>query len=238
MVVSQETTTRSVRPSFRRSRLDVLCTSLYTIDGSKPLTARSVTSVGGTTIIGTEWGSPFSGGGFSNYWSRPAYQSEAVSHYLSLLGSNDSGLYNASGRGYPDVSAYSVGFDVIVDGEVNTEVGTSCSAPTWASVIALLNDRLVSAGKPALGFLNPFLYSKGAAALTDIVNGNNRWCTNDTGFEATVGWDPVCCTPLIRPCKADGTRRFIPGHRSWHSELHEFKDYFGDLMLRIGTSSD
>ncbi|OSX61672.1 hypothetical protein POSPLADRAFT_1143941 [Postia placenta MAD-698-R-SB12] len=150
-----------------------------------------VTSVGGTTIIGTEWGSPFSGGGFSNYWSRPAYQSEAVSHYLSLLGSNDSGLYNASGRGYPDVSAYSVAFDVIVDGEVNTEVGTSCSAPTWASVVALLNDRLVSAGKPALGFLNPFLYSKGAAALTDIVNGNNLWCTNDTGFEATVGWDPV-----------------------------------------------
>ena len=50
--------------------------------------------------------------------------------------------------------------------------GTSASSPVFASVIALLNDRLIAAGKPALGFSNPFLYSaQGQAALNDITTG-------------------------------------------------------------------
>lgn len=46
-----------------------------------------------------------------------------------------------------------------------------CSSPIFASVIALLNDELVAAGKSPLGFLNPFLYSTGASALADITTG-------------------------------------------------------------------
>lgn len=33
--------------------------------------------------------------------------------------------------------------------------GTSASAPIFASMVALVNDRLAGAGKPPLGFLNP-----------------------------------------------------------------------------------
>lgn len=68
--------------------------------------------------------------------------------------------------------------------------GTSCSSPIFASVVALLNDRLVAAGKPVLGFLNPFLYSTGASALNDITTGSNPGC-NTNGFPAVAGWDPV-----------------------------------------------
>ncbi|GBE83937.1 Tripeptidyl-peptidase SED2 [Sparassis crispa] len=152
-----------------------------------------VTSVGGTAELPTEVGAPFSGGGFSNYWSTPSYQASAVASYLSILGNNESGLYNASGRGFPDVSAYSSGFLITLDGEDDPRpvCGTSCSTPTWASIIALLNDALVGEGRPVLGFLNPWLYSTGVYALTDVVSGNNRACTNDTGFDATSGWDPV-----------------------------------------------
>jgi hypothetical protein len=40
----------------------------------------------------------------------------------------------------------------------------------------MLNDARISAGKCPLGFLNPFLYSKGYAALNDITEGQNPGC--------------------------------------------------------------
>ena len=58
-------------------------------------------------------------------------------------------------------------------------------------------------GQPALGFLNPFLYSVGKRGLTDIVDGGSAGCRGvsatgkrgsfvpNAGFNATVGWDPV-----------------------------------------------
>ncbi len=55
--------------------------------------------------------------------------------------------------------------------------GTSVSSPSFASVIALLNDRLVAARKPVLGFLNPFLYSTGSGAFTSITLGKNPGVT-------------------------------------------------------------
>ncbi|OSD02191.1 family S53 protease [Trametes coccinea BRFM310] len=150
-----------------------------------------VTSVGATTSFGPETAADFSSGGFSNYFTAPSYQEADVKAYIASLGSTYSGLYNASGRGFPDVAAQGVNFDVIVDGTELPVDGTSCSSPTFASVVALLNDRLAAQGKPALGFLNPFLYSaKGRAALNDITTGSNPGC-NTTGFAAGSGWDPV-----------------------------------------------
>jgi tripeptidyl-peptidase-1 len=75
--------------------------------------------------------------------------------------------------------------------------GTSCSSPGFASVIALINDRLAAAGKPNLGFLNPWLYGTVASggALTDITVGHNSGdeCADPmySGFDAAVGWDPL-----------------------------------------------
>ncbi|KAJ7741724.1 hypothetical protein B0H16DRAFT_1323658, partial [Mycena metata] len=68
--------------------------------------------------------------------------------------------------------------------------GTSCSSPGFASVIALINDRLVAENKPTLGFLPPWLYGTVASsgALTDITVGHN---SGDDGFDAAVGWDPL-----------------------------------------------
>ena len=47
----------------------------------------------------------------------------------------------------------------------------SCAAPTFAAIISNLNCIRMSVGKPALGFLNPWLYSEGYMALNDIVDG-------------------------------------------------------------------
>ncbi|OBZ77185.1 Tripeptidyl-peptidase sed3 [Grifola frondosa] len=149
-----------------------------------------VTSVGATQGFSPEVAASFSSGGFSNYYSTPSYQKAAVAEYVAQLsGAGTDTRFNVSGRGFPDVSAKGDDFRVWV-GSPFASYGTSASSPTFASIIALLNDRLASAGRPPLGFLNPFLYTKGVAALTDIVAGNNTNCNNQ-GFEATPGWDPV-----------------------------------------------
>ncbi|KZT71785.1 hypothetical protein DAEQUDRAFT_755611 [Daedalea quercina L-15889] len=150
-----------------------------------------LTSVGGTWLV-PETAANFSGGGFSNVFDRPSYQEDAVAGYLDYLGDTNSGLYNASGRAYPDVAAYSVHFDVIYGGAQGPINGTSCAGPTFASVISLLNDKLIAAGRPVLGFLNPWLYSSASSALTDITVGDNYACSGSTtGFNATTGWDAV-----------------------------------------------
>lgn len=124
---------------------------------------------------------------------RPAYQNSAVDGYLKALGSTNAGRYNVSGRGYPDVSVHGTNFAISVNRTVRTVGGTSASAPTFASIVALVNDRLIGAGKRPMGFLNPLLYSKGAAAFNDITKGSNPGCGGG-GFPALAGWDPV------RPC--------------------------------------
>ena len=65
--------------------------------------------------------------------------------------------------------------EIVSGGQTGTITGTSCSSPIFASVVSLLNDRLIAAGRPPLGFLNPFLYSPlGQAALRDIATGEQN----------------------------------------------------------------
>ncbi|KAF8205360.1 hypothetical protein K438DRAFT_1579472, partial [Mycena galopus ATCC 62051] len=60
----------------------------------------------------------------------------AVASFLETIPSDFAGTFNQSGRGYPDVST-EMGL---------REQGTSASTPTFTSMIALINDRLVAAG--------------------------------------------------------------------------------------------
>ncbi|KAG2361732.1 hypothetical protein BDR07DRAFT_1286342 [Suillus spraguei] len=155
-----------------------------------PASCPYVTAVGGTVNV-PEVASTFSSGGFSNYFARPAYQDAAVSEYLAKLGPDTyKGLYNASGRAFPDVAAQSVSFSIIYQGQPDLIDGTSCASPSFAAFVAMLNDARINANKAPLGFLNPFLYSAGYKALNDITEGNNPGC-GTPGFNATVGWDPV-----------------------------------------------
>ncbi|PIL24838.1 hypothetical protein GSI_12724 [Ganoderma sinense ZZ0214-1] len=153
-----------------------------------------VTSVGGTQGYAPEEAWQGSSGGFSNYYRRPFYQTTAVVPYLALHGHQNVGRYNASGRAFPDIAAKADNF-LILEPTVFAVSGTSASSPTVASIVALLNDRLLNKGRPPLGFLNPWLYSVGQFAFTDITKGNSsiQCDENDPprGFSAEVGWDPV-----------------------------------------------
>jgi len=133
----------------------------------------------------------FSGGGFSNYFAQPPYQQTAVNAYLNALPEGTyAGLFNPGGRAFPDVSAQADNFRVFIGGKSYLIGGTSASSPTFSGFVALLNDARLNAGLPPLGFLNPFLYSKGFLGLNDITIGNNAGCGTE-GFNATEGWDPV-----------------------------------------------
>ncbi|KAG6888473.1 hypothetical protein C0995_008046 [Termitomyces sp. Mi166 len=154
-----------------------------------PASCPFVTTVGGTTRTAPEVAVSFSGGGFSRYFAQPSYQSSAVATFLSSLGTTFSGLYNATGRAYPDVSAQANNFRVIIGGTVNSVGGTSASSPTVAAIFSLLNDVRLAANKPSLGFVNPLIYSH-PSAFNDIVSGSNPGCGTN-GFTARAGWDPV-----------------------------------------------
>lgn len=121
-----------------------------------------VTSVGGTEGFNPEVAVTrfASGGGFSEYFKQPKYQKKVVDAYIKSLGGKFDGLYNKKGRGYPDVAAQGNRDVIVWAGNVTTVGGTSASSPTFAAVIALVNDALLAAGKPVLGFLNrEFLFS-------------------------------------------------------------------------------
>ncbi|KAH9847188.1 family S53 protease [Lenzites betulinus] len=148
-----------------------------------------MTSVGATTGV-PETSASFSSGGFSNFFAQPSYQTSAVSTFLTTLGNTNSGKFNRSGRAFPDISAQGDNVEIIVGGQTGLVGGTSCSSPIFASIVSLLNDQLAAAGKPSLGFLNPFLYSTGKSAFSDITTGSNPGC-NTNGFPAVAGWDPV-----------------------------------------------
>ena len=69
--------------------------------------------------------------------------------------------------------------------------GTSAATPTFAGMVARINDDLVKAGKPTVGFINPALYKAGGSVGTDIVDGNNKKRGCKAGFPATAGFDAV-----------------------------------------------
>lgn len=79
----------------------------------------------------------------------------------------------------------------------NKELTVSCQ--TASAVFSLVNDYLISNGKPPLGFLNPLIYAPtSASAFNDITSGSNPGC-GTAGFSAERGWDPVRIVQLMRP---------------------------------------
>ena len=155
-----------------------------------PTSSPSITSIGGTESMTRVWNS--GGGGFSNVFPMPDYQKETVENYLNNEKHPKTTYFNANGRAYPDISAFATGFLIYIDGLTTVVGGTSCSAPTTAGIISLLNDARLNKGLSTLGFLNPLLYKLQGQGFFDITEGENYgsnvFCD---GFEAVKGWDPA-----------------------------------------------
>lgn len=163
-----------------------------------------ITAVGGTnfqtqSVIGAESAWDCGGGGFSDEFTQPSWQAEAVNGYLASAAAAgvlpDSSLFNAAGRGYPDVAAlggqtnpYCISYHA---GTFAGVAGTSASAPVVAGIFAQLNDIRLAAGKSSLGWLNPLIYQN-SQCFNDINDGSMNNCIKGTsGFAALSGWDPA-----------------------------------------------
>lgn len=165
----------------------------------KQIFANFVFPVGGTTLIGNDTSSGEkavdffgSGGGFSNIFTTPSYQREAVTQFMEKYAPDyGPNVYNDTGnaRGYPDVSAIGDNVATVFNGSTFGVGGTSASAPIVAGIVTLLNEARLAAGKGPLGFLNPVFYAH-PEAFNDITIGNNSGCGSG-GFQASPGWDPV-----------------------------------------------
>ena len=135
------------------------------------------------------------GGGASMLFAKPEWQTGA-------------GVPDDNARDVPDVSlAASSNSYVTYWGGFNfTGGGTSASTPSFAGVVALLNQYLVQNGvqaQPGLGNINPALYQIAKtvpSAFHDITTGTNivpcapgslDCATGFLGFSAGVGYDPV-----------------------------------------------
>ncbi|MEI6251184.1 MAG: S53 family peptidase [Mycobacteriaceae bacterium] len=109
------------------------------------------------------------GGGASSLYGRPAWQTV------------DPGAGPPDRRLVPDVAAVAdpfTGVKFVFRQQVLTGGGTSQSAPIWAGLAALINDKFTATGAAPLGDLNPLLYAvaKGSASapsFRDVRLGGN-----------------------------------------------------------------
>ena len=168
-----------------------------------PSSCPYITVVGGTALTttgpGGDWSSETvwnwglhkgsyvgSSGGISSSYSLPAWQSG-----VSMSANGGSTSY----RNIPDVAMVADNVLVVYgDGSSETVGGTSCAAPLWAGLTALINQQATSSGRTNVGFLNPALYALGEgtaynSAFHDITTGSNSWNDSPSLFYATSGYD-------------------------------------------------
>lgn len=165
-----------------------------------PAASPYVTAVGGTdlavkSVLGAEKAWSDGGGGFSDQFAMPAYQQDAVTAYLQKLQAAGeappASAFNSTGRGYPDVAALAGTqnpYCVAADKSFVGVGGTSASCPTTAGLFARINAERSAQGKPAMGFLNPFIYQNGDA-FNDVTQGSVTGASGVKGFAALEGWD-------------------------------------------------
>ena len=97
-------------------------------------------------------------------------------------------------RNVPDVALTAENVYLFCYGQGGPAAGTSCAAPLWAGLTALINQQAAQLGQPPVGFLNPAIYSqcKGTnypALFHDITNGNNFNAHSPSNFPAATGYD-------------------------------------------------
>ena len=156
----------------------------------------NIVSVGGTALTTTTARGPWvsettwigSGGGISQTYSIPSYQSGmnmSTNHGSMTL------------RNFPDVSmlANPSIFWFLKNGQSGTVGGTSAAAPLWAGFMALVNQQTVANGNQPVGFLNPIAYAIGrsnanyANLFHDMTVGSNTNSGSPANFFAIAGFD-------------------------------------------------
>jgi hypothetical protein len=187
-----------------------------------PASDPGVTGCGGVTIENVA-GSAFeevtwagSGGGVSNAFPKPAWQS-----WVSVPPSvQPSGHV---GRGVPDISGNAdpaSGYLLVLNGESSGPWGgTSAVAPFYAGLVAVLN---ASLDEP-LGFVNQSLYTfAGSGVYVDVTDGSNGLYAATAGWDACTGLGSVVGTEIVTALQGVGLRDAVSVDGNGDGRLEAF----------------
>jgi len=164
-----------------------------------PADDANVVSVGGTDLVTSGAGGPWSG---ETAWVDSGGGTSpdriAIPSYQKL-----SGVINSTNKGSttlrngPDVAA-NANFTFYTCANQTTCManefgGTSFAAPMWAGFIALVNQQLAVKGKSTIGFLNPTIYSENVTSaystgFHDVTSGKSGSFSATTGYDLVTGW--------------------------------------------------
>jgi hypothetical protein len=162
-----------------------------------PSESTNIVQVGGTTLTTssgnyvseTVWnwgGGTGSSGGVSTTYPLPSYQQG-----ISMTKSGGS----TTRRNIPDVALTADNVYVTYNNGVSDVFGgTSCAAPLWAGLTALINQQATANSRPPVGFINPAIYTLGKSPLYtsvfhDITTGNNTSSSSPNSYYAVAGYD-------------------------------------------------
>lgn len=152
-----------------------------------PASSPFTVGCGGTTLIASGgniesevvWNqNGATGGGLSDLFSVPDYQTA----------NSD---FNFEGkRGVPDVAGNAnpnTGWKVFFNGNQVIVGGTSAVSPFYAGLFARINQNLVDASLPTVGFIQNVIYPAYSVAFNDIITGNNGAWYAEKFWDAATG---------------------------------------------------
>ncbi len=135
------------------------------------------------------------GGGVSQFWGLPFYQSGAFNTSVNPQGST-------TNRNDPDVSFCgdydTEGFDIYITtgggGGWGGYNGTSAASPLWAGFMAVANQEREANGQPLIGFADPAIYAAAegplyGSAFHDINDGSTNGVYKTVpAYDNSTGW--------------------------------------------------
>jgi kumamolisin len=189
-----------------------------------PANDRNVTSVGGTSLylnsataaVSSESAWHYGGGGTSQVFARPTWQTGA-------------GLPTGPYRAVPDlafVADINTGGYLVLNGQVDVVGGTSWGAPSWAGFCAMINQARAGIGQPSVGLLGPKIYPlNSTSSFREITTGTNG---GDGVYNAGVAYN--LCTGLGVPNVAAIIQTLAPAYPTPSQPIiTNFISYSGDF---------
>lgn len=234
-----------------------------------PASNPNITGAGGTHLVinsnngynsesvwsGTPSSTNGGGGGVSELWTMPSYQSGPG--VINNTYSSGSPCSATSGycREVPDVSLNAdpdVGYVVyctVTAAQCDPSApfvavgGTSAAAPMWAAIVALADEYELHHNGTNLGFLNPMLYtllrsSSYSAAFHDVTGGTNLYYPATSGYDMASGIGTANAYGFITSASSTPASPNVPGSRTWYlAEGHVGNNFQEYLTLEDPSAS-
>jgi kumamolisin len=199
-----------------------------------PANDPNVTAVGGTSLyldgstgaVTSENAWLYGGGGSSQFFARPSWQTGA-------------GVPTGNFRTVPDVALVAdlnTGGYLVLNGQVYLVGGTSWGAPTWAGFCAIINQARANLSQSSIGLLGPKIYPMiGTSNFRDITTGSNG---PNGVYNAGPGYDLATGVGVPNMAAIIGTVT-TPMAAPTHPGAKDFNgDGYADLVLENSSTGE